>query len=55
MYAKSAVDKDLDDSSSQERIIGITKTVDIQVTSLEEEGRRKTTADKEYFRGMSSV
>ena len=57
VYAKSSVKDhlDLDDTSSQERIIGITKTVDVQVTSLEEDGTKKTTADKEYFRGISAV
>jgi hypothetical protein len=55
MYNRSTVTKgDSDDTSSQERIIGITKTVGIEVTSVDvEEGRGKTTAGMEPFRAGS--
>jgi hypothetical protein len=52
MYNRSTATKgDSDDTSSQERIIGITKTVGIEVTSVDvEDGKRKTTAGMEAFR-----
>jgi hypothetical protein len=54
-YNRSTVTKgDSDDTSSQERIIGITKTVGIEVTSVDvEEGKGKTTAGMEAFRAGS--
>jgi hypothetical protein len=55
MYNRSTATKgDSDDTSSQERIIGITKTVGIEVTSVDvEEGKGKTTAGMEAFRAGS--
>jgi hypothetical protein len=53
MYSSRSVGTkgDLDDASSQERIIGITKTVGIEVTSVDiDEEKRKTTAEMETFR-----
>jgi len=50
MYSSRASakrDTDVDDASSQERIIGITKTVDVHIM---EEGRGSTPSGKESFR-----
>jgi hypothetical protein len=48
--SRSATKMSMDDSSSQERIIGITKTVDVQVTSLNHNSKIRTTAQGEMFR-----
>jgi hypothetical protein len=52
MYNRSTITKgDSDDGSSQERIIGITKTVGVEVTSVdvESKGNGRTTAEMETF------
>lgn len=41
----------MDDTGSEERMVGITRTVDVQVTN--EYGKGSTTAGKETFRGSN--
>lgn len=48
--SRNATRSSIDDSSSQERIIGITKTVDVQVTTLDSDTKGRTTAQGEMFR-----
>jgi len=50
IYARSPAKKDTDETSSQERIIGITKTIDVEVTKTGQGVRGKTTAEEEMFK-----